>query len=68
MDDEKRLLEGYKRLSPRSQYFVLAQVVAAAEMEENAQRIALGGLAVANPLYTDRRPIPMGAVKKEVPA
>ena len=61
MDEEKKLVEGYKKLSLRSQTIVLAQVIACAEMEENARRIALGGLAAADPLYADRRPSPMGA-------
>ena len=67
MTDEEKLIEGYKLLSRRSQVIVLAQVIAGAEMEENARRIALGGLAAANPLYTNPHPAPMGAMQ-ETPA
>jgi hypothetical protein len=38
-DEEKRLLEGYRKLSPRSRYIALAQIIAGAEMEESARRI-----------------------------
>jgi hypothetical protein len=39
-EEEKRLLDGYKRLSPRSRYIALAQIIAGVEMEENARRMA----------------------------
>jgi hypothetical protein len=59
-EEEKRLLEGYKRLSRRSQLLALAQITYGAEMEENARRIAQIR-AIPDPLYVDREPIPMGA-------
>ena len=59
--DEKRLLEGFRRLSKRSQFLVVAQVIAGAEMEENARKIALGGLAAVGPLHSNRNPAPVGA-------
>lgn len=58
--DEKKLVDGFKRLSRRSQFFVITQVVAGVEMEENARRIAIG-LAPADPVYQDRRPAQKGA-------
>jgi hypothetical protein len=39
-EEEKKLLEGYRKLSPRSRYIALAQIIAGAEMEENARRLA----------------------------
>lgn len=38
-EEEKKLLEGYRKLSPRNRYAALAQIIAGAEMEENARKI-----------------------------
>jgi hypothetical protein len=43
-EEEKRLLDGYKQLSPRSQYIALAQIIAGVEMEENARRMVEAAL------------------------
>jgi hypothetical protein len=43
-EEEKRLLDGYRRLSPRNRHVALAQIMAGAEMEENARRIVQEGL------------------------
>ena len=43
-EEEKKLLEGYRKLSPRNRHIALAQIMAGAEMEENARRIVRDGL------------------------
>jgi DNA repair ATPase RecN len=48
-EEEKRLLDGYKRLSPRSRYIALAQIIAGVEMEENARRMAEAALKEVPP-------------------
>ena len=66
MNEEERLLEGYKRLTRRSQTFVLAQITASLEMETIARRIALGNLAGIDPLYAERGFAPMGGLREAV--
>jgi hypothetical protein len=39
-EEEKKLLEGFNRLCPSNRHIALAQIIAAAEMEENARKIA----------------------------
>jgi FixJ family two-component response regulator len=53
-DEEKRLLEGYQRLSPRNRHIALAQIIAGAEMEEIARKIAQGQIShgPSDPVYT----------------
>jgi hypothetical protein len=38
-EEERKLLEGYRRLSPISRHIALAQIMSGAEMEENARRM-----------------------------
>jgi hypothetical protein len=58
-EEEKRLLEGYQKLSRRSQLLALAVIMGGAEMEENARKIAQGK-AASGPRYASREPVPMG--------
>jgi hypothetical protein len=37
-DDEEKLLEGFRRLSPSNRYIALAQIIAGAGFEESARR------------------------------
>jgi hypothetical protein len=54
-DEEKRLLEGYRRLSPRNRHIALAQIMAGADMEENARRIARNAATPEVPPVRARR-------------
>ena len=50
-EEEKLLTEGFRKLSSRSRYFALAQVLSAVEMEENARKIANGKLLAKEPKH-----------------
>lgn len=49
-DEEKRLLESYRQLSPRNQHIALAQILAGAEMEKNARRMIRNAIGQSNGL------------------
>jgi hypothetical protein len=60
-EEEKRLLDGFSRLSQYNKHIALAQITYAAEFEEIARRIARGGRDRLNrPEYANRDPAPMG--------
>jgi len=65
-EKEKELLEGFKRLPPESQNFILSTVMTAVSAQEAALREF--ALRSGQPVYTDRRPVPVGALKEAVNA
>jgi hypothetical protein len=72
LEEEKGLLDGYRRLSPRSRYVALAQIIAGAEMEENARRMIQHAIGQKNgfagldaPLFKGQRAV-SGPAAKEV--
>ena len=65
-EKEKELLEGFKRLPPESQNFILSTVITAVTAQEAALREL--ALRSGNPQYADRRAVPMGSLKGAVNA
>jgi hypothetical protein len=64
-EEEKRLLEGYGRLSRKNQLLYLAVITGQTEMEEHARSVIREALAKLDPMYADRNPAPMGAALAE---
>ena len=58
-EEEKRLLEGYRKLSPRSRYIALAQIVAGAEMEENARKLGREAAGPDAPMFNGAGAVPV---------
>lgn len=57
-EKERELLEGFKRLPPESQNFILSTVITAVTAQEAVLREL--SLRSGEPVYADRRPVPMG--------
>jgi hypothetical protein len=57
-EEEKRLLDSYSRLSRSNQLIALAQIIAGAEMEENARRIGQGTTKPDAPLFNGTGAVP----------